>query len=372
MMKSIDLLVPELFANPGGIQKYSQTLIRALRTVRPAVKLRVFILNDEPGSIPAAGWDGIQWFPCSRSVWKFAFLFMSTTLRDRSQLMLSTHPNFAALQWLNSSLTGVPSWCSAHGIDVWSMKSGLRSWCFQRLQRLLPVSRFTAAALQRRFPTRCPSISILPNCFDPVRFSPGPTPAYLLERYGLVVDQPVLFSLSRLARGDRDKHLDRLIRAMPELRVRFPDLVLIIGGDGEDRVLLQDLASSLDLGHSVLLPGRIPDDELPDHYRLASVFALPSDKEGFGIVFLEALGCGRPVMAGSRDGSRDPLCDGRFGRLVDPDQPLVPVLVDLLSGQGHSLWFDPVRLSAAVADQFAFPAFCRHVDQLLRQCAFSI
>ena len=122
---------------------------------------------------------------------------------------------------------------------------------------------------------------------------------------------------------------------------------------------------ALQLERHVIFCGKVPDAELADHYRLASVFALPSEKEGFGIVFLEALGCGLPVLAGNRDGSCDPLEDGRLGLLVDPHLPLAPALDALLSGQGRDLWFQPEALSRSAAASFGFSAFCERLDQLL-------
>jgi glycosyltransferase involved in cell wall biosynthesis len=69
-----------------------------------------------------------------------------------------------------------------------------------------------------------------------------------------------------------------------------------------------------------------------DHYRMCDVFAMPSKGEGFGIVFLEALACGRPVIAGNCDGSRDAVLDGELGFLVDPDSPeaVAAALMDVL------------------------------------------
>jgi glycosyltransferase involved in cell wall biosynthesis len=156
-----------------------------------------------------------------------------------------------------------------------------------------------------------------------------------------------------------------LIEAMPALRQRFPRLRLLIGGVGDDRPRLQELVHDRGLVEAVLLPGKIAADELPDHYRLATVFALPSEKEGFGIVFLEAAGSGCPVLAGNRDGSVDPLADGRFGCLVDPRLPLAPPLQALLEGFGEPLWHQPDELAAAVAERFGQAAFNRHLRQLL-------
>lgn len=364
-MRPIDVLVPELFAREGGIQVYSRTLIRALLQLRPHTPLRVFINNDCPRHLPTSGWEGVEWHPAGGSTWQLAASLLRAARRRRPQLLLSTHANYAPLQWLHHRLSGSPSWCSAHGIEVWTLEPGPRRWALARLQLLLPVSRFTALALRRQLSDRCPPLAVLPNCFDDQRFHPGPPSPALLQRYGLRPDQPVVFSLTRLSTGDRAKHLNRLIRAMVELRSEIPDVVLLIGGEGDDRPHLKTLVQDLGLEGCVLLPGQISPCELADHYRMARVFALPSEKEGFGIVFLEALGCGCAVLAGNRDGSRDPLADGRFGLLVDPDQPLAVPLRQLLNSEGEPLWFEPEALSQAVGHQFAFPAFCERLSSVL-------
>lgn len=356
-MKPIDLLVPELFAADGGIQRYSRTLIRALRQIRPSQPLRVFIRNDHPCNLPRHGWDGIEWHPASGSNSRMAASLLRAACRSHPQLLFSTHPNFAPLQALHHALTGCPSWCSAHGIDVWSLPPGPKRWALGSLQRLLPVSHFSAERLQLQLGPQCPPLGLLPNCFDQQRFSPGPRPTGLLHRYGLRPEQPLILTLSRLCRSDGYKHLDALIRALPGLLPSWPDLLLMVAGDGDDRQRLQALAEQLGLAQQVIFTGQLPEEELADHYRLATVFALPSSGEGFGIVFLEALGCGRPVLAGNRDGSIDPLHNGRFGLLVDPFLPLAPGLHALLARQGVDLWFQPRFLAAAVGDRFGMGAF---------------
>lgn len=344
------VLAPQVWSADGGVQRYGRSLLAALAQVRPEARVELQTLLDRPTSWPR---------------WLALVAAALATTRRRPQLVLCTHLHLAPIGWLAARLAGASLWISVHGIEAWRPLDGLRRLALSRADLLLPVSRITAARLRSQLGVQCPPLTLLPNTYDAERFSPGHPSVALLERYGLFPGQLVVFSLSRLSRGDHAKHLDRLITAMVKLRRSHPRLMLLIGGDGDDRARLLALVEDLGLQGSVLLPGRIADQELADHYRLASVFALPSEKEGFGIVFLEALGCGRPVLAGNRDGSVDPLADGRFGCLVDPRQPLAGPLAALLECRGEPLWFQPEELASAVAEQFGFGAFCRRLEQLL-------
>ena len=366
---AVMVVAPELYAQDGGVQMYGRTLLRALHTTLPdSTSVLAFARNDRPGQIPPQARllvTGCRSRSGVLSELRLSLAVLRAAWRTRPALILSTHPQFAPLIWLIGRLTGAATWCSCHGIDVWRLRPGLRRWALQRLDRLLPVSRFTRDQLQRQLGRRCPELVVLPNSFDAARFTPGPRPPHLLRRYGLQADQPVLFCLTRLSATDRYKRVDALIEAMPALLHRLPGLRLLIGGSGDDRNRLESVVQARGLHHAVLFAGAIPDDELVDHYRLASVFALPSEGEGFGIVFLEAMGCGCPVLAGDRDASPDPLADGAFGLLVDPRQPLAPPLLALLEGSGRALWFDPPGLSKAVADRFGFEALCGRLAELL-------
>ncbi|MEL7006076.1 MAG: glycosyltransferase [Bacteroidota bacterium] len=82
-------------------------------------------------------------------------------------------------------------------------------------------------------------------------------------------------------------------------------------------LLSQQLDNELE--DCVTLTGFVPDEELCEHYRLCDLFVLPSKLEGFGIVYLEAMACGKPVVGGNQDGAVDALDHGNLGILVDPD-----------------------------------------------------
>lgn len=363
------VVAPELHARDGGVQMYGRTLVRALLAVLPGgAGLEVFARNDAPGAAslqPRGRLVGCGSRSGVLAELRLSLAVLRAARSSRPALIVSTHPQFAPLLWMAGRISGATTWCACHGIDVWQLRPGLRRWALRRLDCLLPVSRFTRDQLQRQLGRSCPVLTVLPNSFDARRFSPGPRPPQLLRRYGLQPDQPVVFCLTRLSSTDRYKRVDALIEALPSLQPHVPGLLLVIGGCGDDRSRLEALVCRHGLSDAVVFAGAIADDELVDHYRLATVFALPSEGEGFGIVFLEAMGCGCPVLAGDRDASPDPLGDGAYGLLVDPRQPLAPPLLALLQRQGQSLWFDPVRLSRAVADRFGFEALCSHLRQLL-------
>ena len=115
------------------------------------------------------------------------------------------------------------------------------------------------------------------------------------------------------------KGYENVLLAFPEILARFPNARYLIVGDGPDRKRVEELSRELRVEGKVIFAGYVPNEELSEHYNLCDVFAMPSKGEGFGIVFLEALACGKPVVAGNKDASVEPLLNGKLGRLVDPD-----------------------------------------------------
>lgn len=368
----VDVIVPELYARQGGIQIYSRNVIRSMLTILPNnVGIRVFIVKDDSQPPAEALHPRIQYFPCGGSptcliYLRFILFQIQALIRQKPVLSFSTHINYAPVQVLISWFSRCPAWASAHGIEVWRLMPGIRKWSLCKLDQLLPVSQYTANKLQLSLGAACPSLSRLPNTYDDKSFTPGSRPEYLLERYGLHQDQPVIFTLSRLSTNDRYKRIRSIIDAIPDLLVRFPDIRLIIGGTGDDYGPLREYIAVRDLDQYVFLPGLIPAAELADHFRLASLFALPSEKEGFGIVFLEATACGCPTLGGNRDGSVDALMQGRFGCLIDPRLPLAPVIQSILDRQGDPMWYDPFALSAAVKQAYGYQAFDRRLSLLFQ------
>ena len=156
---------------------------------------------------------------------------------------------------------------------------------------------------------------------------------------------------------------------MPEIRRQIPTVRYLIAGKGSDRPRIEQLIAKLDLKDCVTLTGFIADAELGDHYNLCDVFAMPSKGEGFGIVYLEALACGKPTLGGDRDGAIDALCHGELGALVDPDDTnaIARTLIQILQGTySHPIIYQPEVLRQKVIDTFGFEQFKQTMNNLIK------
>ena len=141
--------------------------------------------------------------------------------------------------------------------------------------------------------------------------------AEIAEKYGLE-NKKILFSVGRLVER---KGFDKVIESLDEVWREVPDLMYIIGGDGPDAERLKSLAKD----ERIKFLGRISDEEKWAWLDLCSVFIMPAretqdDVEGFGIAYLEAGSCGKPVIAGNVGGAKEAVVDGQTGVLVNPEK----------------------------------------------------
>lgn len=171
-------------------------------------------------------------------------------------------------------------------------------------------------------------------------------------------------TVARLWKGDIYKGVDVTIRALPEIAIAFPEVKYLVIGRGDDQPRLAQLANDLGVADSVIFAGFVPDEALIDHYRLADVYVMPS-QEGFGIVYLEAMACEVPVIAGDDDGSADPLQDGRLGWQV-PHRDATAVAkacIEALKGQDPRC--DGPWLRQESLASFGAPALADRLSDLL-------
>jgi len=224
----------------------------------------------------------------------------------------------------------------AHGeeITTWrqSGKFKVMVFTYRHADLVIANSDFTRDELLKIGVTEENIILISPGV-DTHRFKPGLEVADLKASIDINNDHKLILSVGRLSRR---KGFDMVIGAMPELLDHGLDVHYALIGIGEDQVHLEALVKEKGLTERVHFLGHVTAEELPRWYNACDVFAMPNreidgDTEGFGMVFLEAAACGKPVIAGLAGGTGAAVKDGETGLRVDGTNP------NVVSGALHRL-----------------------------------
>lgn len=186
--------------------------------------------------------------------------------------------------------------------------------------RIVVVSRFTRDTVRALLgPATDAKTILIENGLDTRRFRPLGKRADLVALYQLQ-DRFVFVSVCRLV---EKKGIDNAIRAFAAVRRDHPDCRYLVVGGGPHAAALRRIAAEAGVAGGVVFAGDVTEADLVAHYCLGDVFVMPNralangDTEGFGLVFLEANGCGLPVIAGRDGGTRDAVQDGVNGLVVD-------------------------------------------------------
>lgn len=255
----------------------------------------------------------------------------------------------------------------AHGIEVWEPLSSWKRHFINKHVEVWAVSRFTAAKFQQINRIHSSQIRILNNCIDP--FFQYPTnfikPPYLLKRYSLNPTQPVLLVINRLSSKEQYKGYDKVILAVHRLIESFPTIKYLIAGkaDKEELERLNSIIYSAKLENHVQIIDFINEDELVDHFLLADLFVMPSNQEGFGLVFIEAAACGCPSVAGNSDGSSDALLNGSLGCMVNPDN--IDDIVENISAELRGKSVNKRLIQKLCRKHFSFEVYQQIVLKIL-------
>lgn len=305
----------------GGIQTYSRHLFGAMESVFKEIDSIAVILNDTL-SAESMKWNNIRLvfcgqikFPFIRKV-LFALKFISLAAIHRPKLIICCHVHLAPLAFFIRRFLGIRYAVIVHGSDVWDLKRGSRFSALKNSALIISVSNYTKGMMVKNgIPQE--KIKVLPPAVDTLLFQPLPPNRDLLKRLTLEGKRVILI-VSRLDSRERLKGHDVMLKVMQ----RLPDtFVLLIVGSGDDLKRLKDMALQLGVSDKVRFFPVVTVTGMADIYNLCNMFVMPSKQEGFGIVFLEAMACGKPVIGGDKDASVEPLMGGKLGFLVNPDDP---------------------------------------------------
>jgi phosphatidyl-myo-inositol dimannoside synthase len=243
----------------------------------------------------------------------------------------------------------------------------LRRMTLRGADVVLAPSNYTAqlvAAVQRVAPER---MRVLPWALDPQFEALAPLAAKSAAPANFPAGRVVL-TVGRWRADERYKGMDTLITALPRLLPRWPELQLAAVGDGDDRAWLEDLAEETGVERHVHFLSGLSYEELAACYGHCEMFALPSKGEGFGLVYLEAMACGKPVIGGAHGGAPEVIDDGKTGYLV-PHGDAVQLAAAIAT-----LLADPAleqemgrRGKQRVENEFRFSVFAKSFRKILRE-----
>lgn len=302
------------FSIYGGIPTYNRLVCRVLDSFNNIGEKLVLLANDRPADkeLHEGDFANLKLEAYDKNRAAFVQRIATLGLRSRIDLALIGHVNHAPIGLLLKRLQPqVRYGVLMYGIDVWAKLPRLRRHALQQADFLISISDYTKQEAVKANGVMPERVYLLPNALE--EQSQAATTA--LSSPVLPVGTRLL-TVCRLDDTEKYKGVDTIIDAMPAVIAHVPDAQFLIVGSGKDSERLRSLAEKLGVSHRVHFLGAVSDSMLRFCYQSCDVFVMPSAKEGFGFVFLEAMQYGKPVVAADRGGSPEVVQDGVTGMLV--------------------------------------------------------
>lgn len=342
-------LVGTEFFNPGGIQRMNRNLAQALggESSGCPVTLEVFSYADAPSCCKAHPEIALR--SSARNPLRLAASLAMRLVAAKPHIILFTHVALLKLvplcRWL---APGASVAVLCHGVEVWEKAAAHLTKRLSGVDWVLSPSQFTLRRLLECHPVKKPRTLVIPHGLDR-NWATGADSSIPLRA-------PRLLTVCRMTKDDArfgTKGIDLLLEAMVLARPRIPGLHLVIVGDGDDRARLESKRNQLHLHSCVDFAGALDEQALKEQYLQAKVFAMPSNMEGFGMVYLEAHAGGLPVIALNAAATPEVVQDGVTGILLKEHCPklLADAIVTLFRDE------DLLRSMSNAARQAAFARF---------------
>lgn len=363
-------LFPDLLAH-GGVQEAGRQIMAALSEIasEQGWQTRFLALNDPKGphsvSVRARS---ISFTGYQRAKTKFVFAACRAA-RKNARIIFAAHPNLGppasvAKKFGRDAKVIVVT----HGVDVWEKLSPQRRKALLEADLVLAPSSYTATKLTEVQGVPPEKITQLAWPLGISFLKVAQDAASLPLPKSFPKNGPVILSVGRWSASEKYKGADDLILATAKLRVQNPELSLVLVGTGDDLPRLKALANANNLGVAVRFLENLPRNELIACYAHCDIFALPSTGEGFGLVFLEAMALGKPVIGVASGGTLDIIRDLRNGILVPPPKTdpaaLENALARLLGDPAlrQSMGREGARI---VTEEYSVAAFQQSLERIL-------
>jgi glycosyltransferase involved in cell wall biosynthesis len=360
MARMIDELLhvsANLRSDGGGAAHFGRLCGWAMRRYCAARRLRFRGLQLAPSDFSVA-LDGYRTSGGSKARTTLGALALQ--LRGRRTAIFFDHPGPARLQGLLPAALRAPHAVAILGIDAWHPFDAAGRRAFRSARSVVAISAETARRSAPFLPDGC-RVRIVHPGIEPPRAG-GRGDGALLAKLG----EGYILIVGRMVGHERYKGHEELLSAVAALIERGSPVRLVLAGDGGDRSRLQQMAASLGIADRTFFTGAVDPATLSELYRRAALFAMPSQLEGFGLVYVEAMAAAKPCVALAGTAPAEIILDGETGRLVPAGDSRA--LADAMSG----LLGDPDRACALGAagrrryeQDFTAEAFARRFEPTL-------
>ena len=361
-------LFPELDA-PGGVQRAGRHVSAVLAEFASTrgMDCRLLSLNDSPELHRMnVGTREFVFTGSARGKARFGTAALRAA-RRRAKLIVAGHPNLAPVAHAAKMFAPkAKTLICTHGMDVWEPLSTVRRLALRKADLVLAPTRDTASHVATQQHVGEERIRVLPWALDPqfeALIPRAPRPALPLD----FPEGRVILTVGRWLADERYKGMDTLITALPRLLMEWPELHLVAVGEGNDQEWLEQIADARGVRSHVHFLSGLSYAEIAACYAACEIFALPSGGEGFGLVYLEAMACGKPVIGGAHGGAPEVIEDGKTGFLVqhgDAGQ-LATSLETLLTDPSLAREMG-ARGKERVENEFRFNVFAKSLKKILR------
>ncbi|MFN8416206.1 MAG: glycosyltransferase family 4 protein [Cytophagaceae bacterium] len=353
------------YSQVGGLQQYNKNLIHAFDSLNETIDTVVVSFKDKSIDVPS--YKHVKFVFANGSV--FRFLILAFYHSSFSKKVIFGHVNLIfPLAILLKLFLFKKIVLITHGIDIWRPLSLPIKSSLYFITKVWTVSTYTQRKIVDFYPFLKNKIEILYNTIpDQMLIDVEKASSeYLREFYNIPKENKIILSVSRVTTTEHGKGYDKVLEVLPEI-LNQQKVTYVLAGKAEEGELfrLKQKVKELGVEQYVVFTNYISDKDLASVYASCDVFVLPSSKEGFGIVFIEALLHGKPVIAGNKDGSVDALQFGETGFLVNPDNKseISNTVSGVLSGK-YQLKGDSRKKTL---DKFGFDSFRNQLNILLSQ-----
>jgi glycosyltransferase involved in cell wall biosynthesis len=362
---------------PGGLNRYFYDCVHYL----PKVGVNVHGLVAGSAHVAATSAGRVKAFAPSQSSlisrWRGVRQLLYNQLQESEIPLVVSHFGLYTFPVLNQ-LGDRPLVFHFHG--PWALESQaegshwiatqVKKWveqtCYQRAVTFIVLSNAFRDILHHNYGIPLDQIQVVPGGVDPDHFQTYLSQHDAREKLGWPGDRPTIIAVRRLAKR---MGLENLLQAIAQVRLQHPEILLHIVGKGALQASLQAQIEDLGLVNHVCLLGYVPDTQLPLMYRAADFSVVPTvSLEGFGLIVIESLASGTPVLGTPIGGipeilrpfSEDLVLDGYTA------EHLAQGITDALTGE--RILPDATTCQTYIQQNFAWPMIAKRL-QVIYQSA---